>query len=95
MGKVQFGKYAGFDLSEVPSSYLDWLIETIEAQLAEYKAERERRIHGSLNMAMKIASVGYRELSKKLHPDKGGDEDDMKSLNKAMDFIRRLAKDFE
>lgn len=34
------------------------------------------------NLAMKLIGIGYKVLSIKLHPDKGGSEDAMKRLNK-------------
>jgi hypothetical protein len=40
----------------------------------------------------KIISAGYRRLAVRLHPDKGGNAEDMAALNAARDRLLRLAR---
>lgn len=39
--KMPFGKFEGEDLSDIPKSYLEWLIKTGVADYLEYKIEIE------------------------------------------------------
>ena len=41
-------------------------------------------------MALEIIEAGYRSLAKKFHPDLGGRHDQMVSLNRTMDKLRKL-----
>jgi hypothetical protein len=40
-------------------------------------------------MARRIVTLGYRELAKKVHPDIGGDAEQMVTLNHARDALLR------
>jgi hypothetical protein len=40
---MEFGKYKGRSLREVPQSYLEWLITTYERHLKKWNAEIDRR----------------------------------------------------
>jgi hypothetical protein len=40
---MEFGKYKGCPLRELPQSYLEWLITTYERHLKEWSAEIDRR----------------------------------------------------
>jgi hypothetical protein len=72
---LNFGKYSGYDIRNVPRDYLEWLIERGKKDLAGYSAELERRDlaeAAQLSMAEQIVQTGYRTLAQKFHPDKGG-----------------------
>lgn len=90
---LKFGKYNGRDLKEVPIEYLDWLIETYRKSLSEFEAESERREQAELasqSMAQKVIEAGFRSLSKQLHPDHGGSDDDMRELLATRAHLRSL-----
>jgi hypothetical protein len=42
------------------------------------------------SMMLLVVSVGYRRLSQKFHPDRGGRSSDMQSLNEAVARLRRV-----
>jgi len=80
----------------------DWLREPLLSAVTE---EYDRRCHERANdrcyqprllpvavsqVAESIVSVGYRQLSRKLHPDVGGSHEEMLALNAAADWLRRV-----
>jgi len=91
---MPFGKYKGCHLSELPDDYLEWLIGEFhprEPLLSYLKMERQWRVPAPASM-MEIVSVGYRTLAIKYHPDKGGSNEQMKSLNNSADALRKMIK---
>lgn len=66
MTVFQFGKYKGLHMSEVPDSYIDWLVRDSEDKLKLYRTEQERRaqrIDGSF--VKKIVEEGYTAMLNK------------------------------
>lgn len=94
---LQFGKHKGRRLCDVPDDYLAWLADTQEKTLREYRAEIDRRralSDAKLSWEEKIVKEGYRGLSRKCHPDRGGHVSDMQNVNAAYEKLRvRLAGD--
>lgn len=83
---LAFGKHAGKDIRDVEEDYLLWLIESKEKDLKVFKDEIERRkmvAEGKLSLAARIVQLGYRELSKKAHPDTGGSSAEFQALQAA------------
>lgn len=78
----------------------DWVREPLKTAIAE---EYDRRCHARANdrsyqsllpvsvslAAENIIQTGYRQLSKKLHPDTGGTHESMLELNAAVDWLRQ------
>lgn len=92
MAKLGFGKYAHLDLEEVPEDYLIWLIENSKQKVRFYEQELARRDmakEATMDMVEKIVRAGYRELSKKLHPDSGGTNAAMQELNATYEKLKR------
>lgn len=87
MPSLKFGKYKGWQLSEVPEDYLEWLISQQQKTIDEYQAEVDRR-HSDLSWEQKIVQAGYHALSLKHHPDRGGNTSDMKNLNAAHESLK-------
>ncbi len=92
--RMPFGQYKGQPLSTIPDEYLEWLT-TIElreplasAVYAEIAARRDPS-KPDLMLAKAIINLGYRKLATEKHPDVGGTEDEMKSLNSTADWLRR------
>lgn len=87
-----FGKYAGYPLTEVPSSYLCYALEEFtipEVLAANCRRELIRRLglvttpivaDPDVDLRVLIRQK-YHELSKRYHPDKGGTTESMQALN--------------
>ena len=61
-----------------------------EEQTARAREELKRRAatrKAQRDMAHRIVTLGYRELAKKVHPDIGGDAEQMVTLNHARDAL--------
>lgn len=95
METIRFGKHRGKPIDEIPEDYLEWLINSSQATIDQCQRELERRrvaAEANLALAEQIIREGYRALSKKLHPDIGGDEEKMKELNNDRDRLVQLLK---
>ena len=90
---LKFGKYAGCDLRELPTAYLEFLLQEQERSGKEIAAELEQRRlaeEADESWAERIVSTGYRTLAKEYHPDTGGDGEAMKELNAAVAKLRGM-----
>jgi hypothetical protein len=97
--KLWFGKYEDMEVSEVPDGYLAYLLDyerkAIEREtrlVEEVEKEiafRETQRFATLTVAQQIIEAGYRALAMKLHPDAGGNHDDMVELNATAEKLRR------
>jgi uncharacterized protein (DUF3820 family) len=83
--KFPFGKYKGTELVELPTTYITYALEEFDLpdELAfDLKVILALRLDMTSKQtinALKVKTV-YRLLSKKYHPDKGGNEEAFKSL---------------
>jgi hypothetical protein len=92
---LQFGKFKGYDLQEVPNDYLSWIIETQKKTLSEYEAEQTRRQslqEARLSWAERIVQAGYRTLAMQCHPDHGGSNESMRQVIAAQERLKDLLK---
>ena len=92
---LQFGKYKGYDISNIPEDYLDWLISTTQKTLSDYKEEKARREYmqeASLPWVERVIQAGYRSLAMQHHPDHGGNTEDMRQINAAHEKLKQLVK---
>jgi hypothetical protein len=92
---LQFGKYRGRDIRDVPEDYLHWIIQQQQKTLEEYRAELARRQaiqDASLSWAERMIQAGFRTLASQYHPDHGGDNDSMRQVNAAHEGLRELLK---
>lgn len=95
MGQLRFGKYAGYDLRDIPTEYLEWMITQSERTIRDFSAELERRQtfeDASLSMAERIVQAGYRALAKQYHPDFGGTNVQMQELNGTIEALREMLR---
>ena len=93
--KLEFGKYRGADLRDVPDGYLEWLISTRREELRLYEAEatrREEAQEADASVAERLVGAGYRVMAQKLHPDAGGSTVEMQELNRARDALRDMLR---
>jgi hypothetical protein len=106
--KMPFGKYKGTRVSDLPDSYLEWLLalddlrEPLKSAVeSEYRVRFSRRRYEyekpqlpktlpgpARDTAIELITVGYRSLSRKHHPDAGGDHEKMLLVNQAADWLR-------
>jgi uncharacterized protein (DUF3820 family) len=93
---LEFGKYAGRSISDVPEQYLRWLLEHNGKIVAAVKAElefRETESLANLSMEERIVEAGFRALALKCHPDRdGGSHEEMLELNATTEKLRRRAR---
>jgi hypothetical protein len=115
---VPFGRYRRYqswEIEDIPSSYLCWLLRTVQlspwlhdAVSEKYwrrtdqydsRDHREDRtppptVHGlhispdEVPLARRVFDVGYRSLARAMHPDVGGDPDQMQKLNLLAESLR-------
>lgn len=98
---MPFGKHQGKPLSEVPSSYLRWLLRECDlepwlraaaqrrgpAARPPEPADAEKRLPARLNDVLR---QWRREMVRKYHPDRGGSVEAMAAINDAHDRLREL-----
>lgn len=88
--KIQFGKYKGSELSEIPLSYLIFLLEGFEQEPDLKEAIYEQiitRIDADFKIDNHAIKKVYKEMAMKYHPDTGGSNGQMTAIN---DFYERL-----
>lgn len=96
MPTLRYGKFKGEDLRDVPSEYLEFLLDSAESTVVEVRQELDRRRlqeEASLSWIERIVESGYRSLARHHHPDAGGDGEDMKQLNAAVEVLRQVVLD--
>jgi len=92
---LQFGKYKGHDLQQVPDDYLMWLTETQKKTVAEYEAELTRRQNlqeARLGWAERLVQAGFRTLAQQCHPDHGGSNESIRQVIAAQARLKELLK---
>lgn len=90
---LQFGKYKGRDVRDVPEDYLRWIIDHQQKTLNDYQAEIIRRqslLDARLSWAERLVQAGYRSLALKYHPDRGGDNESMQQVIAAQEKLKEL-----
>ncbi|MCK9568705.1 hypothetical protein M0R72_07180 [Candidatus Pacearchaeota archaeon] len=93
--KLSFGKYNGWELSDVPDDYIEYMITSNEANLKMFRGEKERRVaylDAKMPMMERIIQAGYRALANQHHPDKGGDTRTMQQVNAAYEKLKQVIK---
>ena len=93
---IEFGKYKGTKLENVPQEYLLWLLDMRKKDVKLYQDELDRRElaeAGSLSMVERIASVGFKTLALKLHPDQGGSQEEFLELRAAQEQLKTLIQE--
>ena len=92
---LTFGKYQGRLLSDVPENYLHWYVESQQKLLRQFLDEIERREaleSAKMSWAERIIQTGYRSLTLKHHPDRGGDNGTMREINGSREALLQLLK---
>jgi hypothetical protein len=85
---LNFGKYRGCHLSEIPLSYLAWIFETLEEKPELHEAARQEIRHRVCGYEPEPEYMNrerlrrvYRTLAIEHHPDHGGKNDVMTGIN--------------
>lgn len=92
---IEFGKYRGYDIREVPKEYLDWLLDKNRRMVREIEAEidrRDRLDEANLTWAERLIQAGYRALALQHHPDRGGKTGDMQAINAAHEAMKEALR---
>lgn len=91
---MTFGRYAGMKLTQLPVSYLRWLLTCLKITV-ELRREVERLLDPSSNDRLTSSDViarWYRKLASEFHPDASGNHEGMKAINCAHDLLREMVK---
>lgn len=95
MTTLNFGKYAGMDIRDVPLEYLEWLLERTVKSSQDITGEIERRERlesADLPLIERLIQTGYRSLAKQMHPDAGGSTAQMQELNNVVEALRHAVR---
>jgi hypothetical protein len=97
------GKYRGDRLDRLPLQYLEWLVEQDflrEPPAGKIRLEYDRRIYSQSSglivnpeIVDELVSAGVRTLTKRYHPDCGGDHARMTAVNQAAEWLRSQARE--
>ena len=92
---LSFGKYRGWDVEEIPLSYLAWIYETLDGKPELHEAARAeiaRRVSwggwAPAPLDMDRLRRVYRTLAIEHHPDHGGDNGIMAGINLFYEAIK-------
>jgi hypothetical protein len=96
---MPFGRHRGTKISDLPDHYIEWLlsIELREPLRSAVSNEYRQRMctdddssAPAVNTLIvdEIVGAGVRALSKKFHPDVGGDHQKMVAINRTAEWIR-------
>ncbi len=95
---LQFGKFKGTDIRDVPIEYVEYILGQAEKTITACREELQRREHAeaaSMPMIERIVAVGFRTLARQHHPDLGGSNREMVELNSANECLRELLRPLE
>lgn len=93
--KFPFGKYKGYDLAELPTSYLAYALEKFElpAELElDLKALLAIRLnYKSATLTPELITGTFKDLCMKYHPDKGGSNEAFIAITEFKERLLLLA----
>jgi hypothetical protein len=99
---INFGKYKGKRLEDVPLDYLAWVLNTC-TNASPYLREEIRRIlaaeaESTAKQQDALCSPGlvsqwYRQLAREYHPDHGGTHEAMKAVNRGRELLLHLMEE--
>lgn len=127
-GELRFGAHKYKHISDVPTSYLQWMLKGLDSleddERGQVEAEifardikaKSRTANGERrrqqqeqhrtftqpganlpagitpDVLLSLIAAGRQTLAKRLHPDAGGDLEQMKRVNVAADFLEQQAR---
>jgi hypothetical protein len=102
---MPFGKYKGLLVEDVPTDYLEWMLETcrlryslreavqceLTARLSRAQGDRHRGTEPPPPVNWQaVLTEWYRGLALDYHPDRGGSVEAMQAINEAHKRLKRL-----
>jgi len=103
---MPFGKHRGQPLEEVPTSYLQWLLdncdlrpqlqEAVEEELGQrWSQPPPEPVYAIAELSPweEVVRTWHREMALRFHPDRGGSAEVMKALNHAADRLKELFRE--
>jgi hypothetical protein len=105
-GRMPFGKHKGRLIADVPTGYLQWMLDTIhdlrpslryeveqELRRRDFDPPPEREANDPSPPVQwsAIISTWYRGLARDYHPDRGGTVEAMQAINEAHERLKKLA----
>lgn len=93
--RLEFGKYRGRDITDVPDDYIEFMIISSEKTARLFHEEQDRRLaqrEAKLSAMERIIQAGYRTLALQNHPDKGGNTAAMQEINFAHDRLKSIIR---
>lgn len=106
--RFPFGKHRGKPLPDIPNGYLAWVLRECDLDpwlRAAVQCELQRRLdvaygpspgpgpgfHPPVQLG-EIIRRWHREMALEFHPDRGGSNEAMKAINRAVERLRELVE---
>lgn len=93
---MPFGKYKGRRLADVPTGYLNWVLENCRQASPDLLMSIARVLHDAqppeTPLALPLCDQWYRTMSMRFHPDKGGNHEAMKAVNAGRELLLELVE---
>jgi hypothetical protein len=100
--QMRFGKYRGIEISEIPTSYLTWVLREVATLDSDLRLAIEERLglpasgpapgrrHRKATAEVLRAWLrgAYHRTSARFHPDHGGTNDQMIAVNAVFEDLR-------
>jgi hypothetical protein len=93
---MPFGKYRGWELRDIPNSYLLWVLDTCDNIGPTLREAIRERVGlpptrtGPDPRWQEVVQKWYWQLALDFHPDRGGSVEGMKAINEANERLRRM-----
>jgi hypothetical protein len=89
---MPWGKYRGFAISDIPESYLRWVLDNCTGLTPTLRAAIAAILEHSGDLPTSLADAWYRRLAMEFHPDRGGSHEAMKAVNRGRDLLLSLVE---
>jgi len=91
--KMPFGKYKDKNITDIDTSYLNWLLNNttrLDYNLKRYIMNYLESLENSfVDVNAEAIKKIYYQLSKKYHPDMGGSNEAMKAINEFYNLLKK------
>jgi len=89
--KMPFGKHKGKSLEDIDEDYLQWVLDTCNSY-PRLKAEISRILNPKTDtpLAEDLVNVWYRRMAMEFHPDRQGNLEAMKAINRAREVLLEM-----
>jgi hypothetical protein len=91
--KMPFGKYKNQNITDIDTSYLNWLLDNssnLDYYLKRFIQNHLESLENSfVDVNAEAIKKIYYQLSKKYHPDMGGSNEAMKAINEFYNLLKK------